>query len=101
MGNVLANLEKTMVDDETALYTKNGTGSPEAMYMQFEPKYQLVLRRMVNFCSEASWSEATKDRFATMGCLISLNVTLISFQMRRKNKDDVLKPLGWGLGQER
>ncbi|KAJ5545956.1 hypothetical protein N7494_003541 [Penicillium frequentans] len=44
MGNVVANLKKTIVDDETALYTKKGTGSPEAMYMQFEPEYQLVLR---------------------------------------------------------
>ncbi|KAJ5803291.1 uncharacterized protein N7503_005741 [Penicillium pulvis] len=44
VGNVLANLKKTIVDDETALYTKKGTGSPEAMYMQFEPEYQLILR---------------------------------------------------------
>lgn len=38
-------LQKTVVDDETALYTKNGTGTPEAMYMQFEPEYQLVLKQ--------------------------------------------------------
>jgi len=44
VGGVLGNLKKTIVDDETALYTKKGTGSPEAMYMQFEPEYQLVLR---------------------------------------------------------
>jgi ribulose-5-phosphate 4-epimerase/fuculose-1-phosphate aldolase len=42
--NILGNLKKTVIDHETALYTKKRTGSPEAMYMQFEPEYQLVLR---------------------------------------------------------
>ncbi|KAJ5656733.1 hypothetical protein N7507_008683 [Penicillium longicatenatum] len=44
VGSILENLKKTDIDHETALYTKKGTGSPEAMYMQFEPEYQLVLR---------------------------------------------------------
>ncbi|KAJ6036568.1 hypothetical protein N7540_000847 [Penicillium herquei] len=44
VGSVLGNLQKTIVDDETASYTKKGTGSPEAMYMQFEPEYQLLLK---------------------------------------------------------
>ncbi|PSN61693.1 arad-like aldolase/epimerase [Corynespora cassiicola Philippines] len=37
-------LKKTIVDDEEAEYTKKGTGSPEVMYMQFEPEYQLILK---------------------------------------------------------
>ncbi|KAJ5469132.1 hypothetical protein N7475_006884 [Penicillium sp. IBT 31633x] len=37
-------LRKTVVGDEVALYTKKGTGTPEAMYMQFEPEYQLILK---------------------------------------------------------
>ncbi|KAJ5636542.1 uncharacterized protein N7484_009855 [Penicillium longicatenatum] len=44
VGSILGNLKKTVIDHETALYTKKGTDSPEAMYMQFEPEYQLVLR---------------------------------------------------------
>jgi ribulose-5-phosphate 4-epimerase/fuculose-1-phosphate aldolase len=37
-------LKKTLVGDDIALYTKKGTGTPEAMYMQFEPEYQLILK---------------------------------------------------------
>ncbi|KAF2029384.1 arad-like aldolase/epimerase, partial [Setomelanomma holmii] len=37
-------LKKTIVSDEEAAYTKKGTGSPEVMYMQFEPEYQLMLK---------------------------------------------------------
>ncbi|KAL1584460.1 hypothetical protein WHR41_06261 [Cladosporium halotolerans] len=37
-------LEKTFVGDEEAAYTKNGTGSPEVMYRQFDPEYQLILK---------------------------------------------------------
>ena len=37
-------LAKTLVSEEEAEYTKRGTGSPEAMYMQFLPEYQLVLK---------------------------------------------------------
>ena len=37
-------LKKTLVSDEEAQYTKDNTGSPEAMYMQFEPEYQMMLR---------------------------------------------------------
>ncbi|KAJ5973673.1 hypothetical protein N7481_010883 [Penicillium waksmanii] len=44
IGATTRGLKKTLVDPETALYTKKGTGSPEAMYMQFEPEYQLLLK---------------------------------------------------------
>ncbi|KAK2697462.1 hypothetical protein QWA68_004221 [Fusarium oxysporum] len=37
-------LKKTIVSDEEAQYTKDNTGSPEAMYMQFEPEYQMLLK---------------------------------------------------------
>ncbi|KAH7173725.1 class II aldolase/adducin N-terminal [Fusarium flagelliforme] len=37
-------LKKTLVSDEEAQYTKDNTGSPEAMYMQFEPEYQMLLK---------------------------------------------------------
>jgi ribulose-5-phosphate 4-epimerase/fuculose-1-phosphate aldolase len=37
-------LTKTLVGDEEAAYTKKGTGSPEVMYRQFHPEYQLVLK---------------------------------------------------------
>ena len=44
LGGISGNLKKTLVDDETAAYTKRGTGSPDSMYMQFEPEYQLILK---------------------------------------------------------
>jgi len=37
-------LKKSIVSDEEAEYTKKGTGSPEVMYMQFEPEYKLILK---------------------------------------------------------
>lgn len=37
-------LQKSFVDDEAAAYTKKGTGSPEVMYMQFKPEYDLILK---------------------------------------------------------
>ncbi|KAJ5085800.1 hypothetical protein N7532_010571 [Penicillium argentinense] len=37
LGAVSSELKKSFVDYETAVYTKKGTGSPEAMYMQVEP----------------------------------------------------------------
>ncbi|ORY58045.1 class II aldolase/adducin N-terminal [Pseudomassariella vexata] len=37
-------LKKRVVSHEEAVYTKEGTGTPEIMYMQFEPEYRLVLR---------------------------------------------------------
>lgn len=37
-------LKKTIVGDEEAQYTKNGTGTPEVMYMQFVPEYQMILK---------------------------------------------------------
>ncbi|KAJ9157323.1 L-fuculose-phosphate aldolase [Pleurostoma richardsiae] len=37
-------LQKTIVSDEEALYTKQGTGTPDVMYKQFEPEYQLILK---------------------------------------------------------
>ncbi|KAK2799093.1 hypothetical protein FQN50_008599 [Emmonsiellopsis sp. PD_5] len=39
-----AGLRKTFVDDVAAEYTKKGTGSPEVMYSQFKPEYQLILK---------------------------------------------------------
>ncbi|CAG8111226.1 unnamed protein product [Penicillium salamii] len=42
-------LKKTLVADDVALYTKKGTGTPEAMYMQFEPEFQLVLHESRDF----------------------------------------------------
>ncbi|KAF5983592.1 fuculose-phosphate aldolase [Fusarium coicis] len=38
-------LQKTYVGDEEAQYTKDGTGSPEVMYMQFLPEYQYILAK--------------------------------------------------------
>lgn len=37
-------LRKTIVSDEEAAYTKRNTGSPEVMYMQFEPEYRMILK---------------------------------------------------------
>ncbi|KAJ8117064.1 hypothetical protein OPT61_g1661 [Boeremia exigua] len=37
-------LKKSIIGEEEAVYTKKGTGSPEAMYMQFEPEYRLILK---------------------------------------------------------
>ncbi|OWY49766.1 L-fuculose-phosphate aldolase [Alternaria alternata] len=37
-------LIKTFISDEEAEYTKKETGSPEVMYMQFEPEYQLIVK---------------------------------------------------------
>ncbi|KAK0618755.1 Meiotically up-regulated gene 14 protein [Lasiodiplodia hormozganensis] len=37
-------LKKTIVGNEEAGYTKRTTGSPEVMYMQFEPEYRLILK---------------------------------------------------------
>lgn len=44
IGHSMGEIKKTLVDNDTARYTKEGTGSPEAMYMQFEPEYQLLLK---------------------------------------------------------
>lgn len=44
IGGSLTRLEKTIVGDEEAEYTKKGTGTPSVMYMQFEPEYQLLLK---------------------------------------------------------
>ncbi|KAI1613143.1 class II aldolase and Adducin domain-containing protein [Exophiala viscosa] len=35
---------KTYVGEEEAEYTKRGTGTPEVMYMQFKPEYELILK---------------------------------------------------------
>lgn len=35
---------KTYVGKEEAEYTKKNTGSPEVMYMQFKPEYDLMLK---------------------------------------------------------
>lgn len=37
-------LKKTIVGDEEAQYTKDGSGTPEVMYMQFVPEYQMILK---------------------------------------------------------
>ena len=44
VGGNSGNLGKTIVDDEAAEYTKKGTGSPEVMYSQFRPEYDLILK---------------------------------------------------------
>ncbi|KAF7191286.1 hypothetical protein HII31_07309 [Pseudocercospora fuligena] len=44
IGAATSGLEKTLVGEEEAAYTKKGTGTPEVMYMQFVPEYQMVLR---------------------------------------------------------
>lgn len=36
-------LAKTFVGEQEASYTKIGTGTPEVMYMQFLPEYELLL----------------------------------------------------------
>lgn len=43
---VLANpsLKKQYVGEEEADYTKRGTGTPEVMYMQFKPEYEMMLK---------------------------------------------------------
>ncbi|RAH42913.1 class II aldolase and Adducin domain-containing protein [Aspergillus brunneoviolaceus CBS 621.78] len=38
-------LKKTVIDADAAAYTKRGTGSPEVMYCQFKPEYDLILQR--------------------------------------------------------
>ncbi|KAI8298959.1 hypothetical protein K4K59_002511 [Colletotrichum sp. SAR11_240] len=43
-NGAVSGLKKTLVDDEEAQYTKDGTGTPEVMYMQFVPEYQLILK---------------------------------------------------------
>lgn len=40
----MGEIKKTLVDNDPARDTKEGTGSREAMYMQFEPEYQLPLK---------------------------------------------------------
>ena len=37
-------VRKTLVGDEEAAYTKKGTGSPDVMYLQFLPEYEMVLK---------------------------------------------------------
>jgi ribulose-5-phosphate 4-epimerase/fuculose-1-phosphate aldolase len=37
-------LSKTFVGEEEAVYTKKNTGSPEVMYMQFKPEFDLILK---------------------------------------------------------
>ncbi|KAH8689883.1 putative aldolase [Talaromyces proteolyticus] len=37
-------LTKRVVDERAAAHTKNGTGTPEVMYMQFKPEYDLILK---------------------------------------------------------
>ncbi|KAI1640829.1 putative aldolase [Biscogniauxia mediterranea] len=44
VGGTVSGLKKSFVDDEEAVYTKEGTGTPEVMYMQFVPEYQMILK---------------------------------------------------------
>ncbi|KAM0820227.1 putative Class II aldolase/adducin N-terminal domain-containing protein [Seiridium cardinale] len=44
VGGAVTGLKKTYVTDEEARYTKDGTGTPEVMYMQFAPEYQAILK---------------------------------------------------------
>ncbi|EEA19008.1 hypothetical protein TMatcc_010449 [Talaromyces marneffei ATCC 18224] len=44
VGGAVSGLSKTLVSPEEADYTKKGTGTPEVMYMQFVPEYQLILK---------------------------------------------------------
>lgn len=43
IANSGGSLVKTCVGVEEASYTKIGTGTPEVMYMQFVPEYELLL----------------------------------------------------------
>ncbi|KAK7457625.1 class II Aldolase and Adducin domain-containing protein [Colletotrichum acutatum] len=43
-NGAVGGLKKTFVGEEEAQYTKDGTGTPEVMYMQFVPEYQLILK---------------------------------------------------------
>lgn len=44
IGGSFTGLQKTIVGDEEAQYTKDGTGTPSVMYQQFEPEYQMMLQ---------------------------------------------------------
>jgi ribulose-5-phosphate 4-epimerase/fuculose-1-phosphate aldolase len=44
VGGNEGKLCKMTVSDEVAAYTKAGTGTPEVMYMQFDPEYRLILK---------------------------------------------------------
>lgn len=44
VGATVSGLAKTVVSEEVARYTKEKTGSPEVMYMQFVPEYQMILK---------------------------------------------------------
>ena len=37
-------LKKTLVNEEEAIFTKQGTGTPEVMYRQFVPEYDMMLK---------------------------------------------------------
>lgn len=44
VGGSITGLAKTLVAEKEARYTKEQTGSPDVMYMQFVPEYQLILK---------------------------------------------------------
>jgi ribulose-5-phosphate 4-epimerase/fuculose-1-phosphate aldolase len=44
LGDSGGKLAKTTVSEDVAAYTKAGTGTPEVMYMQFDPEYCLILK---------------------------------------------------------
>lgn len=37
-------IAKKLIGDEEAEYTKKSAGTPEVMYMQFKPEYEMVLK---------------------------------------------------------
>ncbi len=49
VGHSMGEIKKSLIDDDTAQYTKEGTGSPEAMYIHFEPEYQLLRETNAEF----------------------------------------------------
>lgn len=44
VGGAVSGLQKTFVSEEEARYTKDGTGTPDVMYMQFVPEFQAILK---------------------------------------------------------
>ncbi|EFX04632.1 class 2 aldolase adducin domain containing protein [Grosmannia clavigera kw1407] len=43
-GQAVSGLSKTLIGEAECRYTKDGTGTPEAMYMQFVPEYQRIFK---------------------------------------------------------
>lgn len=58
-------LKKTFVGNDEAAYTKKRTGSPEVMYRQFDPEYQLILKetQVGRFLAVELWTEGAREAF--------------------------------------